>query len=75
VVVTDCYRTQAPQPERLPDESGQPVYRYVPCRDAQIWIRGEELTVNGRGYGHLNPSDSVLVDHGVVSVGKGRAGQ
>jgi len=70
VVVTDCYRTEPPQPEKLPDQAGQPVYRYVPCRDAEIWIRGEELTVNGKGYGHLKPSDSVLVDHGVVSVGR-----
>jgi hypothetical protein len=70
VVVTDCYRTQPPQPEKLPDEVGRTVYRYVPCRDAEIWIRGEELTVNGKGYGHLNPADSVLVDHGVVSVGR-----
>ena len=75
VVVTDCYRTKAPQPERLPDESGQAVYRYMPCRDADIWIRGSELTVNGKAYGHLNPADSVLVDHGVVSVGNGKAGR
>ena len=75
VVVTDCYRTQAPQPERLADEAGKPVYHYAPCRDAEIWIRGEELTVNGKDYGHLNPSDPVLVDHGVVSAGKALAGR
>jgi len=34
VVVTDCYRTEAPQPEKLADEGGQSVYRYMPCRDA-----------------------------------------
>lgn len=68
VVVTDCYRTRAPQPERLADEGGQPVYRYMPCRDADVWIRGGELTVNGTSYGRLNPTDGVLVDHGVVSV-------
>jgi hypothetical protein len=72
VVVTDCYRTQAPQPEKLADEGDRPVYRYMPCRDADIWIRGE-LTVNGKPYGHLNPRDAVLVDHGVVSVGRGQA--
>lgn len=73
VVVTDCYRTHAPQAERLADESGRPVYRYMPCRDADIWIRGSELTVNGKPYGHLNTRDAVLVDHGVVSVGRGQA--
>jgi hypothetical protein len=70
VVVTDCYRTQAQPPEKMADEGGQPVYRYMPCRDADIWIRGGELTVNGRQYGHLNPRDAVLVDHGVVSIGR-----
>ena len=73
VVVTDCYRTQPPPPERLADERGRPVYRYMPCRDADIWIRGAELTVNGKSYGNLNPSDAVLVDHGVVSLGPPRA--
>ena len=73
VVVTDCYRTQAPQPEKLADEGGLPVYRYMPCQDADIWIRGGELTVNGKPYGQLNPSDAVLVDHGVVSIGRGQA--
>jgi len=24
--------------------------------------------VNGTSYGHLNPGDGVLVDHGVVSI-------
>jgi hypothetical protein len=75
VVVTDCYRTRAPQPEKLADEGGQPVYRYVPCRDAEIRIRGGELTVNGKPYGHLDPSDTVLVDHGVVSVRRAGAGR
>ncbi len=68
VVVTDCYRTRAPQPQKLADEGGKAIYRYMPCRDADVWIRGEELTVNGRSYGHLNPEDGVLVDHGVVSI-------
>jgi hypothetical protein len=40
----------------------------MPCRDADIWIRGEELTVNGKAYGRLNPPDTVLVDHSVVSI-------
>ena len=64
VVVTDCYRTSAPGPEKTADGG----YHYMPCRDADIWIRGEELTVNGKGYGRLNPPDTVLVDHSVVSI-------
>ena len=64
VVVTDCYRTSAPPPEQL--QNGD--YHYMPCRDAEVWIRGEELTVNGTLYGHLAPGDGVLVDHGRVSI-------
>ena len=64
VVVTDCYRTSAPGPEKTADGA----YHYMPCRDADIWIRHEELTVNGKACGRLNPPDSVLVDHGVVSI-------
>src|SRR5215471_10161595 len=72
VVVTDCYRTRVPEPQRLADEGGHAVWRYMPCRDADIWIRGEQLIVNGRDYGRLNPNDGVLVDHGVVSVERKR---
>lgn len=64
VVVTDCYRTKAPRPEKI--DGG--AYHYVPCRDADVWIRGEELTVNGKAYGRLNQGDGILVDHGVVSI-------
>jgi len=64
VVVTDCYRTSAPPPEQM--QNGD--YHYMPCRDAEVWIRGDELTVNGTAYGRLNPGDGVLVDHGVVSI-------
>ncbi|MGB7721291.1 MAG: hypothetical protein WBL65_15395 [Bryobacteraceae bacterium] len=68
VVVTDCYRTSVPPPQRLPDAAGRAVYRFTPCRDADVLIRGDELLVNGQSYGRLNPADAVLVDHGVVSV-------
>jgi hypothetical protein len=68
VRVTDCYRTSVPPPERLADSSGQPSYRFMPCRDAEVRIRAGELTVNGRSYGRIQESDSILVDHGVVSV-------
>ena len=64
VVVTDCYRTSAPGPEQTADG----VYHYMPCRAADVWIRHEEVMVNGKPYGHLNPIDGVLVDHGVVSI-------
>jgi hypothetical protein len=40
----------------------------MPCRDADVLIRGDELIVNGHSYGQMNPPDGVLVDHGVVSI-------
>jgi hypothetical protein len=64
VVVTDCYRTSVPGPEQVDATTNH----YMPCRDADVWIRGEELTVNGKSYGHLNAGDGVLVDHGLVSI-------
>ena len=64
VVVTDCYRTSVAPPERLSNGD----HHFMPCRDADVWIRSEELTVNGTAYGRLEPGDSVLVDHGKVSV-------
>ena len=45
VVVTDCYRTTVPPPELLANGD----HHFMPCRDADVWIRGEELTVNGTG--------------------------
>ena len=68
VRVTDCYRTSVPPPERLADAGGQASYRFMPCRDADVQIRAGELTVNGRSYGHIQGSDTILVDHGVVSI-------
>jgi hypothetical protein len=70
VVVTDCYRTSVPPPRQFED-LGRPAYRFTPCRDADIVIRGDGLTVNGQSYGSLNPGDDVLVDHGVVKIGRG----
>jgi hypothetical protein len=72
VVVTDCYRTSPPEPERLADENGAPVHRYAPCKDAVVTIRGSELEVNGSGYGALGEGDEVLVDHGKVSIHRKR---
>jgi hypothetical protein len=68
VVVTDCYRISVPPPQKLDDSAdGQTTYRFTPCRDADILIRNDELIVNGRSYGHINPTDTVIVDHGIVS--------
>src|SRR5215468_11550579 len=64
VVVTDCYRTSVPPPQQVE----QAVYRFTPCRDADVVIQREELIVNGQSFGKLKPSAEVLVDHGVVSV-------
>lgn len=69
VVVTDCYRTSVPAPEPLPARPGDPAgARFTPCRDADVVIRGGQLTVNGRAYGPLSPADTVVVDHGVVRI-------
>jgi len=70
IKVTDCYRTTVPQPVFAESR-----YRWEPCRDAVIAIGNEQLTVNGKDYGRLNAGDSVLVDHGVVSVGRIGAAQ
>src|SRR5947209_20078640 len=64
IVVTDCYRTAVPTPQQ-PEKAA---WRWTPCRDADIWIRGDELEVNGRWYGKIGTSDAILVDHGKVSV-------
>ena len=69
VVVTDCYRTSAP----APDQVGAADYHFMPCKDADVWIKADVLTVNGKAYGKLNPGDWVLVDHGVVSIERKQA--
>ena len=68
VVVTDCYKTSVVPPQKSGDD-----YRFTPCRDADVVIQGETLAVNGRTYGPLDPGDSILVDHGVVSVSRQQA--
>jgi hypothetical protein len=69
VIVTDCYRVKVPKPMRLEDTAeGAPSYRFTPCRDADVLISGEELSVNGASYGRLNAGDTVSVDHGRVLV-------
>jgi hypothetical protein len=69
VVVTDCYRTSVPPPERSTDrETGVTTHHFVPCRDAEITIRDTVLIVNGKEYGPLRVADSVTVDHGKVLI-------
>jgi hypothetical protein len=69
VVVTDCYRTSVPKPtEGAAPAGGTREYRYTPCRDADVLIRGDQLLVNGRSYGRINPGDSITVDHGKVLI-------
>lgn len=68
VVVTDCYRTRVPRPEPLDAANSAAGARFVPCRDAEVVIRGEQLSVNGKSYGRLDREAAVLVDHGQVSI-------
>lgn len=74
VVVTDCYRTRVPAPEKLANTpDGKPSYRFAPCRDAEVLIRGDELVVNGRSYGLIHEGDSITVDHGEVLINENDA--
>ena len=68
VVVTDCYRTSVPAPQKIgpPPAGAKESYRFTPCRDADVLIRDEELVVNGTSYGRIKQGDSVTVDHGRV---------
>ena len=69
VVVTDCYRTSVPPPERLEKTpAGQSIYRFAPCRDAVVELRGAEVVVNGTSYGEVKPGDAITVDHGRVLI-------
>jgi hypothetical protein len=69
VEVTDCYRTTVPPPRQLPDlPDGKKVYEFMPCRDADVLIRADELIVNGTSYGMLKQGDVITVDHGKVLI-------
>jgi len=69
VVVTDCYRTSVPKPDLVSGPVGSAgTYRFVPCRDADVTISAERLTVNGQAYGALAAADTVAVDHGKVLI-------
>lgn len=69
VVVTDCYRTTVPAPQRLDDTAaGAPSYRFAPCRDAVVELQGAQIVVNGVSYGAVEPGDTITVDHGRVLI-------
>ena len=69
IEVTDCYRTSVPAPRQLADlPDGTKVYEFMPCRDADVLIRGDELIVNGTSYGVLKQEDVITVDHGRVLI-------
>ena len=69
IEVTDCYRTSVPAPRQLADlPDGTKVYEFMPCRDADVLIRGDELIVNGTSYGILKQGDVITVDHGKVLI-------
>ena len=67
---TDCWPHQRPAAGAGWPMNGQASYRFIPCRDAEVEIRAGELVVNGRSYGRIGDNDTVLVDHGVVSVNR-----
>ena len=69
IQVTDCYRTSVPAPRQLADlPDGTKVYEFMPCRDADVLIRADELIVNGTSYGTLKQGDVITVDHGKVLI-------
>jgi len=68
VIVTDCFKTSVPPPQLLKSASDKPFYRFAPCLDADVVIDGDQLIVNGRSYGAIKQTDTVLVDHGKVLV-------
>jgi hypothetical protein len=68
VIVTDCFKTSVPPPQLLKSASDKPFYRFTPCLDADVVIDGDQLIVNGRSYGAIKQTDTVLVDHGKVLV-------
>jgi ABC-type Fe3+-hydroxamate transport system substrate-binding protein len=75
VVVTDCYRTSVPAPQKVEATAAgnHETYRFTSCRDADIVITDEALTVNGTPYGRLMPTDTVTVDHGRVLINEREA--
>ncbi len=68
VRVTDCYRTSVPPPQEIKGADGKVNYRFTPCLDADILIEDEQVVVNGVSYGHVGANQSILVDHGKVSI-------
>ncbi|MGI8654963.1 MAG: hypothetical protein ACR2LC_07075 [Pyrinomonadaceae bacterium] len=76
LVVTDCYRIGGEQLIETVEKSAEGVtYKYVPCRDAVIFIKRGELIVNGKSYGMLGKNDAVTVDHGKVLINEREAAE
>ena|SRR5271165_441985 len=73
VRVRDCYRTSVVPPRETKEADGRLSYRFTPCRDADVLIQDEQVLVNGVSYGHVDANDSILVDHGKVSINRGQA--
>lgn len=68
VVVNDCLRARVAAVEAETSDVGVASFRFAPCRDAEVLIAGDQLTVNGTFYGALNPASVVLVNHGEVVI-------
>ncbi|GAC1657289.1 MAG: hypothetical protein NVS4B3_23680 [Gemmatimonadaceae bacterium] len=69
VVVTDCYRVRVPPPV-VDTVNGIRGYRFAPCRDAVVVLQGDSVAVNGIPIGVVGERDTVIVDHGVVRIGR-----
>jgi hypothetical protein len=69
VMITDCYRTNVPSPERTVDSTdGSFIFHFKPCLDAEVIIHNEQLFANGVRYEKLAPGDTVVIDHGQVLI-------
>ena len=73
IVVTDCYRMSKQLPETIKDAPDGSVHRFNPCKDADISLDHENLTVNGKFYGRLSPGDRVTLDHHKVLINAAEA--
>lgn len=65
VVVTDCRTFSLPSVDSV---DGGSALRFAPCKDSVVTIKGDDLYVNGEGYGQLTAGDRVVVEHGKVRI-------
>lgn len=68
VVVWDCHTMRTPVVQELADTpAGEDVFRFAPCRNAEVVVEGDRLFVNGTLYGRLSPRSVVAVErHSVI---------